>query len=221
MSKRKKVLSGADLQKIANELVFENENSASDFDSDDSVTDPVWKIDPKKNPVSQQDSEESSDEEFNDNNDIENVLRGMVLEEVAKEEEENDTMTDEEVLSLNSGWTEYIKANEIGKICVKDPSFTGVLNCGVETLLKVLDQAVVTKNIEVFPGLSIVRDSSTYLRTSKEFREQLPSNSSERYENLFNLLLRATKRFIEGRSLQIKLSNRTVESVARVLEEGK
>lgn len=113
MSKRRKFLSAAELQKIADEIDIENETSASDYDSDDSVVDPEWQLDPEVDPVSQPALEESSDEEDLDNDDIENVLREMALDEVAEEEEENQAESDEEVLPMNSGWTEYVGRHKV------------------------------------------------------------------------------------------------------------
>lgn len=61
----------------------------------------------------QQASEESSHEHDLDNADIDNVIQTMALDEVAEKKEANQGESDEEILPMNSGWTEYVGGHKV------------------------------------------------------------------------------------------------------------
>ncbi|KAJ8963690.1 hypothetical protein NQ314_005442 [Rhamnusium bicolor] len=96
MSKRRKIFTSTELEKIPEELDLEA-SSASDFGSDDSVRDPEWG--PSSDPHG------SSDEEVHDDeDDIENVIQNLAMEETARDQDE----LDDEVITSESVWSEYV-----------------------------------------------------------------------------------------------------------------
>lgn len=99
------------LKKIADKINIDT-NEVRDFDSDDSVQDPDW----RQNDSDAAGSELSDEQIFDDEVNLEDVLRELAVDEM--ENDESQMQSEDDEIIMNSVWSEYVGRH-------KDFPFTG------------------------------------------------------------------------------------------------
>lgn len=108
--------------------------------------------------------------------------------------------------------------------CVKDADTAA---CVAVKAAAALERATrMTGNVQVLPGLTLVKDEGSSQRDSRalpseeELRNQLQDASDDHSSKVATMVVDSALRFLQSRTLQFKFPQTNSEEISRAIEEG-